>query len=70
MSDNWQQRVRDEHHDLVQRKNSLGAFIRGDKFESLSETQQQMLKSQLYLMGEYGDILVLRIGTFPMGEGV
>ena len=69
MSDNWQQRVRDEHHDLVQRKNSLGAFIRGDKFESLSDDQQQMLKSQLYLMGEYGDILVLRIGTFPRGEG-
>ena len=67
MSYEWQQRVRDEHQELVQRKNSLGAFIRGDKFESLTAHQQEMLKSQLYLMGEYGDILVLRIQDFVAG---
>ena len=68
MSEGWQQRVRDEHHDLVQRKNSLGAFIRGNKFKDIPVDQQEMLKSQLYLMEEYGDILVLRIGLFWEAE--
>jgi len=62
--EDWQQRVQEEHDQLVERHFKLGAFMQSDQFSELSELDQTLLETQWMIMATYGNILEKRIERF------
>ena len=59
-----QQRVVDEHIELVTRAKALYVFLAGKMFETLDLDEQELLKMQYYSMMVYAGILQKRIAKF------
>ena len=65
-----QQRVIDELNELADRRNKLCAFIDNSPiFKSIPADEQERLKRQMRIMGEYVAVLSERIAEFPALEG-
>lgn len=60
----YQQRVVDEHKDLVEKITKLSAFLGTEKFTTLSAEDQNILLRQYTVMISYRDVLALRISRF------
>lgn len=60
MSD-FKSRLSEEKAQLDERGNKLEAFIKSEKFETVSEVQRSLLKVQLQAMTTYGQCLLERI---------
>lgn len=60
----YQQRVVDEKHELDAKIAKLDAFMAGDEWHALSQTQQQLLNRQRAAMVSYADALSERLLTF------
>ena len=59
-----QERVIEEEKDLREKFNKLGAFLYGDKYDSLPDHDKDLLRWQYRHMGAYLDVLVARIKRF------
>ena len=59
--DNYITRMKIEASDLYFKKEKLGEFIGGDKFQTISDKMKELLKLQYDVMCEYGKILDERI---------
>lgn len=59
-----QQRVVDEHTELVKKAKALYVFLASKMFESLDHDEQELLKMQYYSMMVYSGILQKRIAKF------
>lgn len=57
----WQEIAKDELEDLKSKNRALYGFMGTDIYYSLSEVQQDLLKTQLEIMRAYECILVLRL---------
>jgi hypothetical protein len=60
MSD-FKSRLEIEKSELDEKRSKLEAFINGENFNSIDPSQQELLKQQLPVMGEYSDILAERL---------
>ena len=60
----YQQRVIQEHDELITKINKLEAFIEGDVFKQLDETERGRLVAQEGAMRAYAFILIHRIAAF------
>lgn len=59
-----QQRVYDEHRDLIEKLNKLGAFIATPIFQGLSQAEKARLLCQKDFMAGYASVLAQRIVAF------
>lgn len=60
-----QQRVIEERNDLQSKLMALHGFIcKGSVFETLDVSEQDRLREQANIMGQYDDILKARIDAF------
>lgn len=57
----WQERVRTEHYELMEKIEKLEAFMEGHVFEALIEKDRLLLHRQLLVMNEYRAILEERL---------
>lgn len=62
-----QHRVVEEHTDLEQKIERLGAFVGTPTYHALNQAEQYLLRRQLLSMTEYRDILAARIAHFKVG---
>lgn len=62
-------RVVEEHTELEQKVERLGAFIGTPTYHALNNAEQYLLRRQLLAMSEYLDILAARIAHFKVGAG-
>lgn len=60
----YQKRVVDEVTSLESKIINLTNFIYGEKFETLNNLEQKLLKKQIKLMQQYATILRTRISNF------
>lgn len=60
----FQQRVVQEYGDLLDKRNKLSKFLRGEIIASLSDKEQLLLKLQFQIMCTYLMILDERIKLF------
>lgn len=59
-----EQRVVDEHKELVAKLSRLVQFMETDLYHGLSFDEQHLLARQCRVMHEYSSILALRINAF------
>lgn len=57
----WIDRLREEKEELKDKFAKLDEFITSHSFTALSEANKIALTRQLYIMGEYLDILTVRL---------
>lgn len=63
-----EQRVVDEHKDLVEKLLKLEQFIaKNPNYARLAREDQTLLRMQLGYMNDYASILISRIARFPRG---
>jgi hypothetical protein len=60
----YQERVVAEREELQQKWSKLGTFLGGTQYQALPEEEQQRLRRQHAVMGEYLAILTSRIVNF------
>lgn len=59
-----QKRVIAEKKELDERGDKLEQFILSEKFKTLPAAEQERMKRQLEIMGEYSEVLGERIAAF------
>lgn len=59
-----QERVVDEKTELDIRREKLRAFMEGDIYRGLDDSERMLLVRQLFIMGRYSEILGQRIVGF------
>lgn len=59
-----EQRVVDERAELSERLSKLDAFIASDVFKTVDEDSRRLLLEQRHYMGNYANVLSLRIALF------
>ena len=59
-----QQRVVEEREDLEERLMKLKVFLTSDVFQTLDDTNKDLLETQAVVMGHYLTILTARIALF------
>jgi hypothetical protein len=62
-----EQRVVEEHADLVKRIEALQTFVSGSVIRTLPAEEQQRMEIQLGLMKQLAAVLQERIDNFPKG---
>lgn len=60
----YQQRVYQEHEEIVRRHNKLIIFTQSQKFDKLPRAEQGRMLHQAEIMGQYANILNERIAAF------
>jgi hypothetical protein len=60
----WQQRVVDEHRELLDRMDKLSAFLRGSASANLAVADRKLLNRQWWAMDTYAWVLAERIAGF------
>lgn len=60
----YQERVIAEKRELDERGDKLEQFILSDRFSALPAPEQERMKRQLEIMGEYSEVLGERIAAF------
>lgn len=62
----FQQRVVDEKTELDEKREKLGAFIKGDFYQTLPNAERNRLTQQAIAMAHYSTILGERIAAFDI----
>jgi hypothetical protein len=57
-------RLRKEYSDIEEKQEKLVAFMKTDKFDSLSAAEQHLLVRQLFAMECYASMLELRLEIY------
>ena len=66
--DEVKQRVVDELNELSERTSKLVKFTLSEKFSSLSINMQCLMKEQIDIMLNYGDVLRRRLACWDMAD--